>query len=79
MGIFSFFKKKSKTEDYKSKVIESTSEKVVANIKYYVDEDGDKYMHVKGFVAMLEEYKLSVKSPDVLLTLNELTNELNKL
>ena len=66
MGIFNIFKKKKETEE------------VVGSVNYVIDEKGRKYLHIDGFVKVLEEYKVGIVDQKQIGLINEIINVLNE-
>jgi hypothetical protein len=65
MGIFDILKKKEPT------MVEGT-------IRYVINDDGDKYLHIDDFNSLLKEFKKSMIRADHKQLLDNIIEELNQ-
>ena len=65
MGLFDFLNKKER-------------ENIEGEIRYVTTENGDKYLHIQDFNALLEKFKNSYTNPSTIIALDQIIDELNK-
>jgi hypothetical protein len=72
-----FFWEKKKKEEPKPNFVSSDKD-VLGAIRYVVDKNEDKYLHINDFIALLTEYQKKCKDYTQVALLAQIITELKK-